>query len=197
MNYVIDKWFPKLVYTTTDILPKNELEDLKNSCVDVVNVSGTDSQSTMTIQSTHTTNDHLENDPRFKSIKDFILTHIKNFCVELGYHSRVVETIDILNMWTNISGEGNFIFPHQHPNSLISGVFYVEAPKYSVITFYNEFDNFYLPMERNELTYSSCNYDCITNSLILFRSDLVHGNPLQPAGRKIAISFNTYFNNKG
>jgi uncharacterized protein (TIGR02466 family) len=192
MNSKIDRWFPKLVYTSNNILLNNNL-NLKESCINVVSECGSEVNPYMTIQSTHTTNDHLEKDPQFKVVKDSILHHVKNFCAQLGYHRQVIDTIDILNMWTNISEGGNFIFPHQHPNSLISGVFYVEAPKDSVITFYNEFDNFYLPMERNELTYSSCNYNCITNSLILFRSDFIHGNPQQPNGRKIAISFNTQF----
>jgi uncharacterized protein (TIGR02466 family) len=190
-NTRLDKLFPRLVYVAEDVLRPEYLSQLNKSCREVV-AENSHRNDFLNVNSTHQTFDHLETLPQFSEFKDAALTYVKDFLKYMNYLPYVVENIAIFNMWTNISGEGDFIFPHQHPNSLISGAFYVEAPIGSEITFFDDFRNFYLPQERNHLTYTSHNYTCDTNKLLLFRSDLIHGVGSQPIGDRIVISFNTY-----
>jgi uncharacterized protein (TIGR02466 family) len=105
-----------------------------------------------------------------------------------------MQNLKISNMWANKSNTGDFVFPHIHTNSNFSGVFYIEAPEDSTITFYDNIYNMspeskYLNVFNGKYT----QYPCTVNSMLLFKSDLLHGNEKQPAGNKLAISFNIVF----
>lgn len=191
-NTRIDRWFPKLVYVAENVLSEKQLKGLEHSCKEIIMSYGTSSDGYHGIQSTHSTYDQLNLLAGFTEFNEMVLSHVKDFMGEMHYLPYVIDRMAILNMWTNISNEGNYIFPHQHPNSLISGAFYVNAPKGAKISFYDDFKNFYLPQKRNDLTFTVAEYDCTPNNLLLFRSDLIHGTTKQPAGEKLVISFNTY-----
>jgi len=96
-------------------------------------------------------------------------------------------------MWFNISDKNDFIFPHHHGFCLVSGVYYVKAPKDSTITFYNNtyfFPNHIEIHTNNMYNSQDVNFNCVAGNLFLFKGDTLHGNKLQPEGEKIAISFN-------
>ena len=84
--------------------------------------------------------------------------------------------------------------PHIHTNSDLTGVFYIEVPEHSTITFY---DNIYdMSKDVTMVNMFSSRYiqhPCTSNSLLLFKSNLLHGNEKQPIGDKLAISFNIVF----
>lgn len=191
-NTHIDKWFPKLIYVAENILTEKQLRDIEHSCKEVIMSYGTSGSGYHGIRSTHATYDQLNLLVGFAEFNNIVLKYVKDFMRQMNYLPYVIDRMSILNMWTNISDEGDYIFPHQHPNCLISGAFYVKAPKNAKISFYDDFKNFYLPQERNELTYTVAEYDCVPNNLLLFRSDFVHGTTKQPAGEKLVVSFNTY-----
>ena len=56
------------------------------------------------------------------NIEDCLL-HYKNF---IGFKKDLKINID--NMWFNINGEGGYHVTHTHPNSMFSGVYYINAP---------------------------------------------------------------------
>jgi uncharacterized protein (TIGR02466 family) len=191
-NTRIDRWFPKLVYVAENVLTEKQLKHVGQSCKEALVKYGACSSGYHAIQSTHSTYDQLNLLDSFTEFNDIVLSYVKDFMGEMHYLPYVIDRMAILNMWTNISNEGDYLFPHQHPNSLIAGAFYVDAPKGAKISFYDDFKNFYLPQQRNELTYTVAEYDCIPNNLLLFRSDLIHGTVKQPKGEKLVVSFNTY-----
>ena len=101
------------------------------------------------------------------------------------------------NMWTNISQENDFVFPHHHmtfDKCIISGVFYVKSPPEAKIWFYK---NHQIPTIKshkyNHMTFEEYYFESEQNRLILFTSDFMHGNKTQPKGEKIAISFNVEY----
>jgi hypothetical protein len=136
------------------------------------------------------TANNLHEDAMFASLVDEILLNSKIFLAELGYlHS--INTIKIKEMWANINVDGDFLFPHVHPDSLISGVFYIKTYPDSKLNFFDNLQSMApQPDVRNDLNWDLCSYDCNPGEMLLWKSDFVHGTRKQLSGEKIAVSFN-------
>ena len=59
------------------------------------------------------------------SLSKSILTEAILFALRL----EMVNTLAIDNIWANINGYKDYNLPHKHPNTIYSGVYYVQAPK--------------------------------------------------------------------
>ena len=99
--------------------------------------------------------------PELMGLKKIIQKHIDD------YSSRPLK---IINSWFNISNPGNELKPHNHPQSIVSGAFYLSG-KVPLI----------FPDEKVE-PYSGL--------LVIFSSDLVHYTKPEKEQR-VVISFNT------
>jgi uncharacterized protein (TIGR02466 family) len=189
----LQMWFPKMIFQADNVLNLDYLSHLKIVTEKIIDQQGLRTGA-LNVESTHQT-DNLIHYPEFKILIDEIIERVKAFGESMGFcSSSQMKNLKIANMWANRSAVGDFNFPHVHPHSVFSGVFYIEAPTDSTITFY---DNVYNmgpdPKEFNTFSYRHTRYLCAKNSLLLFKSDLLHGNEKQPAGNKIAISFNIVF----
>ena len=136
-------------------------------------------------------------EPEFKELSEAILKNVKNFMTALEYPEKFINECKFNNMWTNISQENDFVFPHHHmtfDKCIISGVFYVKSPPEAKIWFYK---NHQIPTIKshkyNHMTFEEYYFESEQNRLILFTSDFMHGNKAQPKGEKIAISFNVEY----
>jgi uncharacterized protein (TIGR02466 family) len=187
-------WFLKTIFQADDVLEPAYLARLHSVTENMIAQKGIQTTAMQTWISTHQT-DNLILYPEYKILIDEILERIRAFGETLGFCSKTqMEHLRIANMWANKSSAGDFTFPHVHPNSVFSGVFYLEAPAGSTIIFYdNPCDMGIDPKEFNTFSRRHANYMCTTNSLLLFKSDMMHGNEKQPPGNKLAISFNAVF----
>jgi uncharacterized protein (TIGR02466 family) len=113
------------------------------------------------------------------------------FARTLGYEF-ADDDLQLLNMWANLSQRGEYLFPHCHPGSVISGAYYVESTSLNdVIKFYDNPQNMVPPANKpNEYSFEFVQYPCLEKRLLLFRSDLMHGCPALVGERKMVISFN-------
>jgi uncharacterized protein (TIGR02466 family) len=188
-NAEIRTWFPKSVYKAWDVVTSQELADLETAVKYAQANEPGDTRNDQTAVMTHQTYNRLHLLAQYQTLKDVIELHANKFNQSLGYVK--VKPLKISSMWANVTGPGDFIFPHTHANSHISGVFYVRVHEGAQIMF---FDNLYQMSaeadEPNELSYYRCWYDCVANGLLMFRSDFMHSTPKQLEGEKIAISFN-------
>ena len=133
---------------------------------------------------------NLINDSFFNDFKEFLISNIKFFAKQLGFVK--FNTIEILNMWHNVSKPGDSLFPHIHKGSLISGAFYVKGDG-NEITFHNKelFSDLFPSTEiENKLHYDYCKFECKTGRLLLFKSNTLHSTESQETDEKIVISFN-------
>jgi uncharacterized protein (TIGR02466 family) len=186
----INVWFPRSVYVADNVLV-DELEDLKDVCKNTLSSLGFLKNNMLSVDSTHKTKNDLYNDQRFKNLKDKILEHSALYLSELGYNEECVKKLQFTDMWCNISKKDDFIFPHVHSNSLLSGVFYIKSSQPNKIRFFKDPTNMLLkPTEYNIFNYEYCDYDCVPGRLLLFLSDFLHGNERQESEEKIAVSFN-------
>ena len=108
--------------------------------------------------------------------------------------------LEITQAWVNYTKNGQYHHKHAHPNSIISGVFYIQAAKdIDKLHFYNELyqqtkimpkvfhvynaDSWWLPTE--------------TGQLLLFPSRLVHMvEPTTGEDDRISLSFNSFYKGK-
>lgn len=185
--------FPKTIFRTDNLLLPEYLSTLKSVSEKLVKENNS-KNTALNVSSTHKVN-NLVNHQEYSLLSKEIIIRATGYAEALGYSSSTqLQNIKITNMWVNQSNGGDFIFPHVHTNSDLTGVFYIEAPEESTITFY---DNIYdMSKDVSMVNVFSSRYvqhPCTPNSLLLFKSNLLHGNEKQPVGNKLAISFNIVF----
>lgn len=189
----IQTWFPKLIFRSENVLEFNEISKLRLITTNIINDNSM-TDTALSVKSTHLTN-NLINYKEYDTLKKAILERAVAFGEVLGYCSKTqMKDICIANMWANLSSEGDFVFPHVHTASEISGVYYLDAPDNAIITFYDNIYNMSKDaMAPTVFSARYTQYPCTENSLLLFKSNMLHGNEKQPPGNKLAISFNVVF----
>lgn len=185
----IHTWFPRSIFIIDNVL-ESKLPEYEQKLREVLAETGTHGTDFLAVHSTHKTSPNLHKNPFFQDLTTEILTHASSFVAKLGYPANYFENLQIDTMWTNISYEGNYIFPHIHPASFISGVYYVKKFPDSKISFFKDYNMLPTPESFDQLSYEYCLYDCEPGRLLMWKSDFLHGNGRQAEGEKIAISFN-------
>ena len=103
--------------------------------------------------------------------------------------------LKITQSWANYTKENQWHHKHAHPNSLISGVFYVKADKEKdKIFFYRDgYQQIKMPpKEWNAWNSESWWFSVGTGEIILFPSGLTHMVETVKGEDRISISFNTF-----
>jgi uncharacterized protein (TIGR02466 family) len=185
----IDTWFPKSVYVVDGVLVDQlaKLESDIKSLHDGHEITRTGMQQ---VNSLHKTFDEIHTRPELAPVVEQIQFHAAEYLTKIGYSMKQISKMVINNMWSNISHENDFVAPHHHSNSIISGAFYIKALPDSKLRFYNNPSMALSPDNFTELSYEYCLYDCIPGRLLLFKSDFMHGTDKQGPGEKIVVSFN-------
>ena len=114
---------------------------------------------------------------------------------------KIKRKLDFGNFWFNINRNKEFNLEHDHPGSILSGVFYVKAPKNSGNLIFKNNNNRYLYLkddylvEYNTLNSSTYFLPPQENCLHIFPSWLIHYvEPNLSNEERISFSFNTEIN---
>ena len=104
-------------------------------------------------------------------------------------------TLRLTQSWVNYSEPGQYHHKHAHPNSFVSGVFYIQTNPNDKIFFYR--DGYsqikFPPSEWNSWNSESWWFEAITGRLILFPSSLTHMVPtVEGEDVRVSLSFNTF-----
>jgi uncharacterized protein (TIGR02466 family) len=182
--------FPKTLYILDNAL-MSELQLYEDKIKEVFKKTPATRNGMLAVDSTYHIDDQLHHDNNFKNLVDQINFNSRNYMLELGFSATYADLIEIDSMWANISYPGDFLFPHVHPNSFISGAFYVKAPAGSKINFFKNINNTRLVADCvSDINLDMYGCDCIPGRLVLFESDFLHATPKQENDEKIVISFN-------
>lgn len=139
--------------------------------------------------------DHFYFDPSFARYYDYIVRHI------LSSTPFPNTKVILSNMWININRKGDYNASHDHPRSLLSGVFWVKTPKdCGGIVFESpmEFNYSFLYEKAHpqlkELNFNnSKHFSPLEGSILLFPSNLRHHvEPNQSEEDRISIAFNLF-----
>ncbi len=151
-----------------------------------------------------------------KSKNHYVLDELKDlreFCIKCceDYCKSICDVncgIDIQQSWINVNKTGDSFSSHWHPNSYLSGVFYIasDVKKGAPIRFHNPLKNFsYYPDPqvsmigtgimsdgRNKYTMGQYDIASIPGKLLVFSSMLTHSVPMNRSEEsRVSLSFNT------
>ena len=140
-------------------------------------------------------NNTILKDKELTKLRDFIETKVSEYFAEV-YNPIHKVNLKITQSWTNYTKQGEYHHKHEHPNSFVSGVFYVKSEKAKdKIYFYrNGYQQIkFPPKEWNVWNSDSWWFDVGTCDLILFPSSLTHMvETVDHEQTRISLSFNTF-----
>lgn len=122
----------------------------------------------------------------FKILEKLLLKDLKSKIVDsITYYQEEICGISkqkfyLTDSWLSVTFEGGRHLLHDHPNSLVSGVYYIDIPENSTINFYNSinlFQNFKFSFEfSKETPFNKTDYSIPVENgdLIIFPSWLQH-----------------------
>lgn len=127
--------------------------------------------------------------------RDFIETSVSDY-FKTVHNPKHDVNLKITQSWVNYTEKGQYHHKHAHPNSFVSGVFYIQADKEKdKIYFYR--DGYqqikFPPNDWNAWNSESWWFEVGTGDLILFPSGLTHMvETVQHDQTRISMSFNTF-----
>jgi uncharacterized protein (TIGR02466 family) len=137
---------------------------------------------------------YVLNQPMFGELKQFIVQCIKDYMYRL--YGNINHEVYITQSWANYTEPNQFHHKHSHPNSFISGVFYISAiDGEDMIKFYKDKPSFFDIRSEAPNNYVSQDVAILveTGDLVLFPSNFVHEVPKTTSKEtRISISFNTF-----
>lgn len=141
---------------------------------------------------------YVFNNKQLKSLHKFCLESANNFFHELWKPKKELN-LYITQSWVNYTAKGQFHHKHAHPNSFISGVFYVNANEQTdKIHFFSDNKHHInqirvFPTEYNPFNSESWWLSAGTGKLVLFPSSLEHMvEAVTTEEERISLSFNTF-----
>lgn len=139
--------------------------------------------------------DDLHRRSGMDALLEFIAASITQVTTALSW-DRTQVAPRITNCWANINGPGASNQTHNHPNSYLSGAYYVQAPPQCGDIFFDDprapAVMQTVPLTRySPLTYARVTYPPQVGRLLIFPSWLSHGvGPNESQHERVSISFN-------
>lgn len=154
------------------------------------------SQQTRTNQGNTTSKDnYILRNKCLASLRQFIEDAVDDY-VTSTINPKGNVKLRITQSWVNYTEQGQYHHKHAHPNSLVSGVFYVQAnTETDKIYFYRDgYQQIKLPpQEWNAFNSDSWWFAVGTGMLVLFPSSLTHMvETVQSDQTRISLAFNTF-----
>lgn len=106
-------------------------------------------------------------------------------------------SLRVSQSWLTLTRKGESHHSHVHPNSVVSGVLYINVGQQDGINFYRNQDSIWYELLRQQETYHNAYRYFIpvrVGDIVLFPSDLSHGvRELTEDVQRVSLSFNTFF----
>lgn len=138
---------------------------------------------------------YLNKRPEMARLNDFFKQSVAQYMHNV-YAPKYEVDLRITQCWANYTEPGQYHHKHEHPNSLVSGVFYVQSdPALDRIYFYRTgYQTIKITTENfNTFNSESWWFESVPNTLILFPSSLSHNvDQVKAQDTRISISFNTF-----
>jgi len=142
------------------------------------------------------TNNYVLRDKRLSSLGSFFNDSLQEY-IQTTLSLKDEVSLKVTQSWVNYTKKGQYHHKHTHPNSIISGVFYIQAIKdVDKIHFFNEkYSHVKLyPKEFNVYNSESWWLPATTGTLYLFPSHLTHMvEQVTTDDTRISMSFNTFY----
>ena len=167
---------------------KEELQFVKDSHKKIIKNNG----------NIHTLDSYILNQPAMVGIKSILDEYVKEYYTNIMCVNMNKVSPYITQSWINYTKSGEHHHRHAHPNSLVSGVLYIDSNKEKdKIFFYNPQDN-YKRIKPETISWNIYNseswwFPVGTGELIMFPSELTHMVE-QKEGKNLrtSLAFNTF-----
>ena len=187
MEATITGIFPTPIYISKldRELTNKELSFIDKTKLDVHNNTG----------NTTSNDNYILNNKEFKDIKKELDLKIED------YFQKVISTTDaikpyITQSWLNYTETNQYHHKHSHPNSLVSGVFYINChEEHDKIKFFNDKYSSIKPEVKDWNIWNSETwwFPVKTGNIILFPSSLIHMvETKQGDNTRISLAFNVF-----
>ena len=190
MKHVMSGIFPTPVYSIireSTLIPEEEGDIAKIIEGGMYKNSGNSSS----------VNSYIFND-NLRDIEQFCGQQLETYIEEVISPKEELD-VYITQSWLNVTNPGGFHHPHYHPNSIVSGVFYIAVEEDDNITFGdpNVKMREWFSCEKKDINVwnsVTCGFTVHSNELFLFPSWLTHQVEANKKATKdrISISFNTF-----
>lgn len=186
MKYKIDGIFPTPVYITS---LDRKFSKTEMKAIDKI------AKSIHQNESNYISDDsYILEKPVFKKLKKELSAHL------LEYNKIVTQWQNvkpyITQSWLNFTRNDEYHHEHEHPNSMISGVLYVNAnPEKDMIRFFNNSYKRIKPEIKNWNLFNSESwwYPVTSGDLLLFPSELTHKVDVKKGDNiRISLAFNSF-----
>lgn len=127
-------------------------------------------------------------------LKEFFQNSLNHYFKEVIAPSKEAE-LYITQSWVNYTKKGQWHHAHEHPNSIISGVFYIQSDELDKIYFENnQYRQIIFPTQNfNVFNSRSWWLEATQGRLLLFPSSLRHNvNTVETDHTRVSLSFNTF-----
>ena len=189
MKPIINSIFPTPIYMTNIDRPftKQELkfvEDQKNYC-------------TKNEGNINTKDNYILNRKELKNIKKFLNECCKDYVDKIICPNNNLK-LYITQSWLNYTEENQYHHRHEHPNSIISGVFYFNSNK-DMIKFFSHIKYQQIKPIIDDKKYNLWNSDSWwfaveTGQLVMFPSSTTHQVDVKKGtNTRISLAFNTFY----
>lgn len=190
--------FPRTVYKKNigNFITDEEICSIKN------NLYYKNNEGNMTYQDAEYGHSKVLDKPELSRIKKEINKCIADYIYNFLEWEKDSVKLKVISSWMNeITNKGQYHHIHSHPNSIISGVFYLRTLEDDRIMFYNldkKLDYWSIPLNPNYLNAESWWLPVEDNDLLLFSSDFKHSVPSNLNNDynkryRLSLSFNTFF----
>lgn len=144
---------------------------------------------------TTSVDNNVLNKPDLNSLTEFLDGALQEY-FNTVYSPKTDAELRITQSWVNYTKPGQFHHKHAHPNSLVSGVFYIQAAKETDKLYFFK-DGFQqikiMPKDFNLYNSDSWWLEAATGTLYLFPSSLQHMvEQVTGDDIRISLSFNTF-----
>jgi len=138
---------------------------------------------------------------KYKNIRSRILKGLEEYTRNILCIADHIEFY-LIQSWLNLNPPGTYHHRHIHPNSFLSGVYYIDVDEDASITFISSNPSrrygtvsFDLPLrEYNIWNSTAWHYKVQTNQIIYFPSTLEHEVSINESDTdRISLSFNVFF----
>ncbi|MDP1756840.1 MAG: TIGR02466 family protein [Pseudohongiella sp.] len=141
-------------------------------------------------------NKRVLSSPLMKDIRHVIEGHLAQYLQTVFNTSNQVQ-LQITQSWLTLAGKGQSHHVHTHPNSVVSGVLYINLAPQDGINFYRNEDNIWYELTKQQDTYYNAFQYFVQSSvgdLLLFPSNVRHGvREVTSDIQRVSLSFNTFF----
>jgi len=140
-------------------------------------------------------NNYILNEPEMKDLHDFVQRQVQLY-MDKVYKPKYPVKPYITQSWLNWTKKDEYHHKHEHPNSFISGVLYINADfKEDKIKFHKSgYQQIKLVTDNHDIFNSeSWWFSVKTGDIVIFPSSLTHNvEPVTANETRISLAFNTF-----